>query len=477
MRTTAPVGHPGQHRPLDQFGIGEAVLIAPFFAVGHVLAVVTGEPRDGFSWPYQYAAGAAGLAYMLLGLALVAATLRRYFARRTVVVTLLALTFGAAVFDYGTYEATLSHAFSFCLVALVVWLTLWVWERPRYWSAAALGAALGLVGLVRVTNLVVLAFCALVGIERLRDVGGRARALLRRAGMVATGAAAFAVVFVWQSLYWNHITGAWFVNAYRGQGEHLDLLHPHLIGVLFSVRKGLFFWTPLVLLAVAGLPLLRRTARPLFVPAVVYLAVATWVVASWSIWWYGASFGMRALIDEMPVFALGLAALVESARTPAARRVLVVALAVTTVLALHGMVAYGARRSRTTGRAFASTSTRSATGSSPGVAGEHAAVDDEVRAGDPARRRRGEEEHGVGDVGRRAEALERRRRVPARDAFGPRLVEAGRVDQAGGDAVHADPARPELERRRARVHDDRRLRGGVVAVVRGRLQALDRARR
>src|SRR4051812_25822599 len=333
VRTSVPAGYAGQHRPLDQFGIGEAVLIAPFFAIGHALAVAADEPRDGFSWPYQYAAGAAGLVYMLLGLALTAATLRRWFSRPTVLLSVIAITFGAAVFDYGTYEATLSHAFSFFLVALTVRLSVRVWERPALAGACALGASVGLVGLVRLTNLTVLAFCALVGVQSRRDLGARARSLLGRLDLLAAGTTVFLLLLIWQLAYWHHITGAFLINPYHGAGEHLDLLRPHLPEVLFSIRKGLFFWTPLLLLAVAGLPLLRRTARPLFLPAVAYLAVATWVAASWSIWWYGASFGMRALIDVMPVFALGLAALIETTQHPTARRALLAAIALTTLLA------------------------------------------------------------------------------------------------------------------------------------------------
>ena len=154
------------------------------------------------------------------------------------------------------------------------------------------------------------------------------------------GTVAFALVMLPQYLYWHRITGRWFVNQYATTGAHLDLLHPHLVGVLFSVRKGLFFWTPLVLLAVAGLPFLRRSAPALLVPAGAYLLVITWVVASWSIWWYGGSFGMRALIDAMPVFGLGLAALIDAARTPLARRTVTVGIAATTLLAVHGMIAY-----------------------------------------------------------------------------------------------------------------------------------------
>jgi hypothetical protein len=244
------------------------------------------------------------------------------------------------VFDYATFEPSMSHVYSFFAVALVLRLTLWVWDRPALVGALSLGAALGLVGLIRVTNLTLVVFCLLVGVERLDDLGRRSRALVRRPGLVAAGVGAFLLTLMPQVAYWHRITGAWITNPYRGAGEHLDMLDPHLIGVLFSVRKGLFFWTPLLVLAVVGLPFLRRTARPVFLASMAYLAAAVWVVASWSIWWYGVSFGMRALIDEMPVFALGLAALVEVARGAIAGPVLGVALGVTTLLAIHGMLAY-----------------------------------------------------------------------------------------------------------------------------------------
>jgi hypothetical protein len=338
-RTTVPLGQPGDHQYLDQYGVGEAVLLSPFFTAGYALAIVTQQPKGGFSWPFQATAATAAIFYMLLGLGLLASVLRHWFSSRTVVITLLALTFGAAVFDYATFEPTMSHIYSFFAVALVLRLTLWVWDRPTLAGAIALGAALGLVGLIRATNLTLVIFCLLVGVERLGDLGKRGRALVRRPGLVAAGVGASLLTLMLQAAYWHRITGAWITNPYRG-GDHLDLLDPHLIGVLFSVRKGLFFWTPLLLLAVVGLAFLRRTARPIFLASVVYLSVAVWVVASWSVWWYGDSFGMRALIDEIPVFALGLAALVEVARGAIARAALGVAVGLMTLLAIHGMLAY-----------------------------------------------------------------------------------------------------------------------------------------
>ncbi len=327
--------------PLDPHGVGEAIMMLPFFAVGEVVAIASASARDGFSWPYQAAAVASAIVYVLAGLALMASVLRRFFSRRTVVITTVAMTFGAAVFQYASYDTTLSEGYSFFLVALTVRITLAVWRRPRVATVVGLAATLGLVGLVRPTDLVIVLFCALVGVSRPRDVPARARALLRHADLLAIGAGVFIVTAMPELLYLDRITGSPFTNPYEGSDDaHLTLASPHLVGVLFSVRKGLFFWTPLLLLAVAGLPLLRRHAEPLFLGAVAYLLVTTWVVASWSQWWYGGSFGMRALIDAMPVFALGLAALCESVRRPRRRMILAGALTVTTLLAVHGMVAY-----------------------------------------------------------------------------------------------------------------------------------------
>ena len=170
----------GHSVPLDQFGIGVAVMIAPFFAVGHLVAMVTGESRNGFSWPYQAADNAAALIYVLLGLVLLASVLRRWFRPGTVLLTLLAITFGAAVFEHATYDASFSHGYSFFLVALVLRLTLSVWDRPRAGNALALGAAVGLVGLVRLTNVVVVLFAVLIGIERPADLRARAVAICSR---------------------------------------------------------------------------------------------------------------------------------------------------------------------------------------------------------------------------------------------------------------------------------------------------------
>lgn len=342
-----PVGAPGirhvstktsDDRLLDKYPVGEAVLLAPFFALGELAAFATGTTRDGYSRPYQVAAGLSGLAYGLLGLAILGNLLLRWFSREAVVIGLVAITFGTPLFHHATYDAIFSHVYSFFLFALILRLSVAMWELPRRITAIALGAACGLITIVRPTNVVVLLIPALIGITRMRHIPQRVRAAPRRPELIILGVVAFFTMLVPQIAYWRVATGKFIVYSYGN--EHLDLLHPHLGEVLFSVRKGLFFWSPLLLIAVAGLPLLRRFSPELFVPTVVFLVVDAWVIASWETWWYGGSYGMRPFVDGLPVFALGLCAALQAVSEAVAGLLLRAAVVAATLLSVHTMIAY-----------------------------------------------------------------------------------------------------------------------------------------
>ena len=326
-------GYLGPHQ------IGEAIMLVPFFAVGHVIAVASGERRDGFSWPYQASAAAGGLLFGVLGLALLGSFLRRWFTRAIVAATLLALTFGTNLFHYLTFDAVYSHAFSFAMVAFVLWSTIRLAERPTAPRALSLGLGIGLAATIRPTNLVVALFPLLVCVRSWSDAKGRVRALVAHPRLVGACACGLLTPVVLQLLYWHHVTGHFVVNPYDAD-PRLQLAHPHVLAVAFSVRKGLLFWTPLVALGVAGLPLLRSRAPALLIATPVVLAANFWLMASWSEWWYGGSFGQRAFVDSLPLVGIGIAALFAWAR--AGRRFLPVALATVVMsgLALHGMLAY-----------------------------------------------------------------------------------------------------------------------------------------
>ena len=85
---------------------------------------------------------------------------------------------------------------------------------------------------------------------------------------------------------------------------------PALGAVLLSDWHGLFTWTPLVALAVAGLVPLLRQHRRVGVVVAVSLLVAWYVNAAVADWWAGEAFGSRRFLSCFPLFVLGLSAVV-----------------------------------------------------------------------------------------------------------------------------------------------------------------------
>jgi hypothetical protein len=301
---TAIIRWPGTGRWVNAHPIGVALMQAPLFLVAHGLTRWTNLSPDGFTLYYQHAAGLSGTLWTIAGLWLLSRVLRRHYSEGVTAATLVALLFGTNLYHYATFDSSYSHPYSFCLVAALLFLT----ER---WHAShtlrdtiLLGVVAGLIVLVRHTNLLVLALIPLYS-----GGAGGAGAMLRmfrqrRREMLLMALVAAAVSAPQLALYYA-ATGRPVVSSYGALG--FDFSSPHLAGVLVGVRKGLFFWSPLLLLGAAGLTMLRGPARAFLLPSAVLLAVHTYVVASWWDWQFGGSYGHRGFIDLFPMFALGLA--------------------------------------------------------------------------------------------------------------------------------------------------------------------------
>ena len=276
--------------------IGVAVMVVPFFAAAHALTLWTNLTPDGFTPYYQHAAGLAGLFYALAGLWILRRLLRRHFTGGVADATIVVLLFGTNLFHYATFDSMWSHAFSFALcAALFACCDGWT-RRPGAMMALAIGLIAGLMVLVRHTNAMVPA--ALVATLFVREPS------FRRFAPIAV-LAGLAVVYPQLWLY-HDATRRWIVKPYA-TGQFF-WTSPHIAGVLFGTTKGLFFWSPVMLAAVAGLAMLPAALRR-WVPAIAAIFVLnTYLMASWFDWQLGASYGHRGFVDVYPLLAPGLAA-------------------------------------------------------------------------------------------------------------------------------------------------------------------------
>jgi hypothetical protein len=299
---------PSTGRWLNAHPIGTALLMAPFFAVGHLLTRWSNLPPDGFSFYYEHAAGLAGLTYFVSGLALMRGILRRHFTSGVTLATLVAMTWGTNLFHYGVFDSTFSHAYSFFLITLFLDLTDRWWTQTTFELTCGLGVTAALVVLTRHTNILFLLLLPLSGITLWRDAGPHAAALWRRRRSLAAICGIVLAGVLPQLIIYRRATGSWLVSSYSAVGSGFIFDSPHVLDVLFSTQKGLFFWSPLLLLAVAGLVVGRGWAQRFVVPVAVIFTIDTYLIASWSDWQFGASYGHRGFTDGLGVLAIFLAA-------------------------------------------------------------------------------------------------------------------------------------------------------------------------
>lgn len=291
---------------LDKYTIGTAILELPFFATALVSAKLLGFPANGYSLPFQIAIQLSGMTYLAAGAFLLFRYLSARFEKRICFLTTAAAVLGTNVIHYGTLASSLSHSFSFFLFALLINCAELYRnddlrsDRNRKRSAY-LGAVVGLITLVRITNVIAAIVPLAFAWERFGRIKSN-RSLLLEAGC---GVLVFVMILLPQLVYWYVVTGHVFINSYLGEG--FNWLSPQIIPFLFSLRRGLLVWTPIAFFAIAGLPLLYRNDRSLAAAIGLVLLADIYICSSWWSWWFGGGFGCRPLADLVPLLAVPLA--------------------------------------------------------------------------------------------------------------------------------------------------------------------------
>ncbi|MEO8481437.1 MAG: hypothetical protein ABI634_04455 [Acidobacteriota bacterium] len=296
--------------------IGTAILWAPFYAVGHVAAMLTGQPANGYSPPYITAVTWASAGYGFAALWLSWAIARRLLGHGGTATMATAL--GTPIVFYMYVAPGFSHAAS----AFAVSLFIWIWLKVREsWSPSGM-ALLALVGallpMVREQDVFFLVGPALDFSRAmiLTVPGNRRRPLLG----VITSAVVFLLAYAPQLIAYDALNG--HPSPTHLVARKMTWSSPHFMGVLFSPEHGFFVWTPLAIVACAGLvamaagrvPGLHRDTRWLTALFLVQIALQAYVSGCVESWTVAGSFGQRRFVAVTPLLVVGLAALVPAMR-------------------------------------------------------------------------------------------------------------------------------------------------------------------
>lgn len=310
MRDYAPSDGPYQISRHDgivtpTYTMGLAMLWLPFYGLADLWARADDRfPADGLSNPYQWMIALGGLLALVAGLTLLGLFLLSYLPVPVVAVVLATLGLGTNLFHYAVQEPGMPHVWLFALYGGLLLLLDRMVPAPSRWQGVLLGALLAIMALVRPTEALAALLLPALIVQRSGGWRGGLDHLRRHGSVYALALGTGILLLLPQLLLWKATTGQWVFNPYAAAGHTFHFTSPYILEGLFSWRKGWLIYTPVMVLALAGLPLLPRSVREWAPGILLFTVLNIWIVLSWHIWWYAGSFGMRALVQSYAVLAL-----------------------------------------------------------------------------------------------------------------------------------------------------------------------------
>jgi len=218
---------------------------------------------------------------------------------RIVALTLMVLVLGTGLPYYAIISPAMSHVYAFAAIA---WCT---YEARRAWTdrpfaPERLALAVSITLLIRPTHALIIPLLPVVvwgdGRNVLHWIRSQRPAPWLRAAVMGTA------VLLIQPLAWHAQSGLWWVDPYATEGFHWS--QPRIWSVLFGGRKGLFFYWPLLLLSLPGIWFLFRRRKDIGISFAIGLSVIIYLTSTWWSWYYGHGYGMRPLLDLLPLLAV-----------------------------------------------------------------------------------------------------------------------------------------------------------------------------
>ncbi|MCY4373695.1 MAG: glycosyltransferase family 39 protein [Spirochaetaceae bacterium] len=290
---------------VNTFGLGAALAGLPVYAVIDLFVDIATDR----SWWWH---GAALTASLLTALAAVFVFLAARCFVEPLPAALVALAFGlgSCVWPVSS-QALWQHPASTLCLSLGAWFLVRSPERPR--TAAWCGAVFGKAVLCRPTTAVsvVCVGAYLLWVDR------------RRCAAYVLGGLPFLVILI---AYNGYYFGSPFVFGQTAASKTIALRdtgseslwqsswRESLPGLLISPSRGLLWFSPVLLLGLAGAPAVWRVPRyrPL-IPLQAAAALMILVAGKWVDWIGGLTWGYRSIVDTTPFLALLMVPVMERA--------------------------------------------------------------------------------------------------------------------------------------------------------------------
>ncbi|MEO6305046.1 MAG: hypothetical protein ABIP51_17950, partial [Bacteroidia bacterium] len=293
--------------------MGMAFTYLPFFGAAHIYCKIFNESVNGFSDPYHFAVQFSSLFYFLIGLFFLLKVLKIFYNNTVIFITLLSIIFGTNALYYLTNGAGMAHATDFGLISIFIYYTIRWHQTQIVKYAVIIGFLGGLIILIRPINTLVFLFFFLYNVNSIKELKEKIKLLSSHYVQILLIAFCGILIYLPQIAYFKYVSGHCFMNSYIGERFYFN--NPHIIDGLFSFRKGWLIYTPIMLFSLIGFYYLRKKNKPFFTGSLTLLLLYLYLLFSWWCWWYGGSYGQRALIDIYPLLSIPFAAFISHIQT------------------------------------------------------------------------------------------------------------------------------------------------------------------
>ncbi|MGZ4048220.1 MAG: hypothetical protein ACXVNN_02590 [Bacteroidia bacterium] len=293
-------------KKLIKHPMGISVMLSPFFIVGHWIASWVGAPRDGYSMPYQNSVSIGVLIYLFIGLYFLRKILLGYFSEKITALTLISVTLGTNLLWYSSFEGLMPHAISFSLWCICIY-SFFNWLKTGASKFIfSFSVAFGLIVLIRPLSIVSILYFLIYAVISFGGIKNFIGFLKPEWKNIFAGAVISFLIASLQLCYWKYATGHWLYDVYVD--EHFIFSSPQMLPFLFSFRKGVFIYTPILIFAIIGLIKIYKTNSALFYSTIIFMTITVFLLSSWWAWSYGICWGMRPMIDYYALLSLPMAA-------------------------------------------------------------------------------------------------------------------------------------------------------------------------
>ena len=280
---------------VNKYPTGVAILEAPGFFVGHLIAKLFSS-TNGISAPYQLAICGWLVAFFLFSCWFIFKAIKNFGGDEwsALIAVGVALT-ATNVIHYVAKEPAMTHLAGFSLISLLIFL---VSKGKSRATTLALGIALGILLLVRNSNIAFIPFICLLSYIRGFDL--RSIFVVLGLGCLVTMIQPISLWFLWGEFRLSTYHGEGFTSGFHGMWN-----------ALFSSRHGLFIYHPwyltLIVVNIWASIWGDGIGRKISIGATLTFGIIWLFNGLWWNWWFGDSFGNRAFIESLVPLTLGFA--------------------------------------------------------------------------------------------------------------------------------------------------------------------------